>query len=155
DLASRPIFQVREPHLDWLRALAEAAPDEAGMRGEIRAACRETHPGKRRAALEKLAAEADVSAVPPRVLVHLARLQDARSSSSAVQLLRRGRRQHPADFWLNHELGWLLTRTEPLRWEEAARCLSVAVALRPNSPGVRLNLGTALANGGQVDEAID
>jgi Flp pilus assembly protein TadD len=34
------------------------------------------------------------------------------------------------------------------------RYLTAAVALRPNSPGVHLNLGTALWKGGQLDEAI-
>jgi len=38
--------------------------------------------------------------------------------------------------------------------EEATRFLTVAAALRPDSPGARFNLGIALALAGPLDEAI-
>jgi Tfp pilus assembly protein PilF len=47
-----------------------------------------------------------------------------------------------------------LGETTPPRLAEAARYLTAAVALRPNSPGVHVNLGEALRKGGQIDEAI-
>jgi tetratricopeptide (TPR) repeat protein len=154
DLAANPQLHIGEPHLDWLRALAAAGPDEAGAR-EIRAACQEKDPGRRRAALEKLAAAADVHKLPARTLTRLAsRLRAAQSTDMAVQLLRRARRQYPADFWVNHDLGSALGQTQPPRWAEAARYLTAAVALRPNSPGVHVNLGLVLRQGGQLGEAI-
>jgi serine/threonine-protein kinase len=152
DLVAAPELQIDEPHLDWLQTLAAAGPDEGGMR-EIRAACREKDPGLRRAALEKLAAAADERHLPPGTLTRLAnRLWNVQSTDSAVALLRRARRQYPADFWVNHDLGFMLSDTP--RWAEAARYLTAAVALRPNSPGVHVNLGRALGYGGQFDEAI-
>ena len=69
-------------------------------------------------------------------------------------LLRRAQKAFPADFWINHDLGIALGDCEPPQHEEAIRFLTVAVALRPDSPGVRYNLGNALAGAGRMDEAI-
>jgi len=152
--ADHPDSQVREPHLDWLRALLAAWPDR-GATLKIVAAGQGKDPGQRLAALEKLAAEADVRQLPPETLRHLAAcLRAARSTSKALHLLRRARQQYPADFWLNLYLGASLRETEPPQGAEAVRYLTVAVALRPNSPGVYLNLGAALRDGRQLDEAI-
>jgi serine/threonine-protein kinase len=152
DLAAESSYQVREPQLAWLRVLAAVGQDEGGMR-EMRAAVGEGDSTRRRAALRRLAAAADVRRWPPRALAHLARrLRVAQATPSAVQLLRRAWRQYPEDFWVNEDLGTLLSETR--RWEEAVRHLMVAVALRPDSPGARVNLGRALEKGGHRDEAI-
>ncbi len=154
DLAADPARRVHEPHLGWLRALAAAELDGGGMR-ELRAAAQEPDPARRRAALKELAAAADVRRVPLGGLVRLARrLHAARATPSAVQLLRRAWREHPADFWVNEELGSLLGQMEPPRWEEAVRHLTAGVALRPGSPGAHHNLALALQEGGQWDDAI-
>src|SRR5262249_45111437 len=71
-LAAEPGYQVREPHLGWLRALAAAELDGGGMR-EMRAAWQQRDPTRRREALERLAAAADVRRLPPPALAHLAR----------------------------------------------------------------------------------
>jgi serine/threonine protein kinase/Flp pilus assembly protein TadD len=154
DLAMGRKDQVREPYLDWLLALATAELDVEGI-PELRAALQEPDPTRQRAALGRLAEAADVRRSPPRSLTRLAwRLQFAEATTSAVQLLRRAWRQHPADFWVNEDLGLLLYQTEPKRWAESVRYLTAAVALRPDSPGAHLNLGLALRAGGQLDEAI-
>jgi serine/threonine-protein kinase len=154
DLATNPQLPVREPHLDWLHALAAAGPDQKGT-AEIRAAWQEKDPGKRRAALEKLAAEADVRRLPAPTLTALARwVRACCSTDSAVRLLRRARQHHPGDFWINEELGTLLRTAEPQRWEGAVRYLTAAVSLRPDSAGAHVNLGAALEAGRQFDEAI-
>ena len=75
------------------------------------------------------------------------------ASGAALALLRRAQQAFPGDFWINHELGMALLNCQPPQYEEAIRFLTVAVALRPDSPGVRLNLGTALASAGRLDEA--
>jgi superkiller protein 3 len=153
DLATENPDRVREPHRDWLRALAA----EVGGGGipELRAACQERDLNRRRAALERLAEAADARQWPPRALVHLARrLHAAVATATAVQLLRRAWRQHPADFWVNEELGLLVDATQPQNWAEAVSHLTAAVALRPDCPGAHLNLGIALAVGGQMDESI-
>jgi tetratricopeptide (TPR) repeat protein/serine/threonine protein kinase len=153
-LAANRALGIDEPHLGWLRALAAAEPDGGGMQ-EMRAASQERDPVRRRAALERLAATADPRRWPAAMLTRLAQqLQFAGANGSAEQLLRRAWRQYPADFWVNERLGILLRATQPQRWPEAVRHLMAAVVLRPDSPGAHLNLGNALLDGGQVDEAI-
>jgi eukaryotic-like serine/threonine-protein kinase len=69
-------------------------------------------------------------------------------------LLEAIRREKPSDFWLNHDLGMAFQHAKPPRIAEAVRCYSMAVALRPDSPGAHINLGSALNDQGKVDEAI-
>ena len=60
----------------------------------------------------------------------------------AAVLLQRAQQRHPADFWINHDLAILLhVHLQPPQLEEAIRYFMIAVALRPHSPGVHLNLG--------------
>jgi tetratricopeptide (TPR) repeat protein len=147
--------RVNEPHLDWLRAFAAGVLDEGGMPPELRAALHDRDSTRRRAALERLAAGTDVRQSAPRALAQLAwRLQTAGSNDSAARLLRRAWRQHPEDFWVNEQLGLLLLKSEPPSWQEALHHLMAAVALRPDSPGARINLGLALEAGGQREEAV-
>jgi tetratricopeptide (TPR) repeat protein len=68
-------------------------------------------------------------------------------------LLRRAQRQSPDDFWVNHNLAFFLQHSEPPQVDEAIAFLRVAVALRPQSPGALVNLGTILAKKGRLDEA--
>jgi eukaryotic-like serine/threonine-protein kinase len=63
-------------------------------------------------------------------------------------------REHPSDFWLNHDLGRAYEAAKPPRLAEAVHYLSVAVALRPDSPGAHVNLGLALGGQGKVELAI-
>src|SRR5579864_4279203 len=83
--------------------------------------------------------------LPPTTLVILAMdLAMVKEWAAAERLLRAGLERKPGDFWLNHELGMVLLRQQPARAEEAVRYLTVALALRDDSPGVYLNLGVAL-----------
>src|SRR5262249_46958769 len=153
EVATDPRYQVSEPHLDWLQALADES-DEAWTK-EIRAASREKDTGKRRAALEKLATAADVDNLPAPALTQLSfPLLGVGSADAAVRVLHRARQRHPDDFWVNHYLGVALQVAEPQRWEGPVRHLSVAAALRPTSAGAHYNLGNALLRGEQYDEAI-
>jgi serine/threonine-protein kinase len=177
--AIEPRYQLSEPQLAWLRALATTLPEE-GLAREMLAAWQEQDPGKRRAALERMAEEVDVRQVPPPALTRLERqlaavqsttsrsrllfpgdvqfLEDRAaavpSTASRLRLLRRAQQQYPGDFWLNLDLGMCLAETEPARWAEAVRYVTAAVALRPSTPGVRSDLGHALQAGFQLDEAI-
>jgi tetratricopeptide (TPR) repeat protein len=76
------------------------------------------------------------------------------ASERAVTLLRQAQERHPDDFWANHDLAYYLTHSRPPRLEEAVRYYTAAVALRPHSPGGRLNLGVALEVRGDLDGAI-
>jgi serine/threonine-protein kinase len=150
-LAEHPALRMEEPHLDWLRGVLAAVEPE-GWQRDVRTASAEKDPARRRTALEKLAATADVDHLPARGLSSLAlRLMEAESERSAVALLRRGRAAHPGDFWLNHDLGKMLLTEQP---SESVRYLTAAAALRPDSPGVHLNLGLALQSQGRSDDAI-
>jgi tetratricopeptide (TPR) repeat protein len=81
-------------------------------------------------------------------------IQGRTRNERAFGLLRRAQALHPDDFWVNHGLAWCLHYSRPPRLEEAVRYYSVAVALRPQSPGARLNLAIALKHMGDLDGAI-
>jgi serine/threonine-protein kinase len=155
DVVSLRDYQVNEPHPDWLRAVATALADE-GLPQQLRDAYLKIDREEQLAALQKLAATADVGKLPPTTLLRLAeRLLDAHATPNGLDLLRRAQKQYPDDFWLNNSLGYYLANTEPQRWEEAMRYLTAAVALRPKSPGAHVNLAVALYTTGQLDEALN
>ncbi len=151
DIAGKPMSEVAEPERKWLRAVLEAAEPEDALGRQVRAAQTEKDKARRQAALQRLAASADVARVPARALTRLARKLDPAPKEA---LLRRAQAQYPADFWVNEELGWLLRGMKPPRSDEAVRFLTAAVALRPESPAAHDNLGIALIGKGQADEAI-
>jgi serine/threonine-protein kinase len=158
-LAGKPKIALVEPHRDWLRAVLSATEPEDAWTRQVRDARAEKDKTKRRAALAALAASVDVKRVPIRALTRLAQLgavdqEDALEPAEAAKLLRRAQAHYPADFWVNNDLGWALLKVTPPQYDEAVRFLTAAVALRPESPGALLNLGSALDEKGQVDEAI-
>jgi serine/threonine-protein kinase len=153
-LAQDPGSNIHEPHLAWLLAVAAAA-DPGALGNEARRAAAEDDPAKRRAALEQLAAQADVERLPALALTLLAaRLWKVQAASCALKLLRRAQAQHPGDFWLNYHLGMALRNLQPPEADEAVRYLTAAVALRPDSAGTRLSLGVALAEKQDLDGAM-
>jgi serine/threonine-protein kinase len=155
EIASDPQYRITEPHLDWLRAVAAAAEPEDDWTRGFRATLAEKDPAKRRTALERLARAADVPKVPPLALRRLShRLLEVKADAAALALLRRAQRQHPGEFWVNEELGFSLRTVIPRELDEEVRFLTVAVALRPGSPGAHFNLGVALTNKSRLDEAI-
>jgi tetratricopeptide (TPR) repeat protein/serine/threonine protein kinase len=83
-------------------------------------------------------------------------LRDNGAVEVATDLLRRAQQKHPSDFWINHDLGYLLAyiRKGSGHSEEGIGYYRAALAVRPQSPGVRLNLGNALQELGRLDEAI-
>jgi Flp pilus assembly protein TadD/tRNA A-37 threonylcarbamoyl transferase component Bud32 len=108
-----------------------------------------------RAALESLAAEADLAAQSPRLLDHLAgALVRENAPTAAVDLLRRSLIYHPSDFWLNHNLASLLASSDRPQIDEAIRYFTAAAAVRPNDAGVLCNLGVQLQRAGRSDEAM-
>jgi tetratricopeptide (TPR) repeat protein len=107
------------------------------------------------AELAKLMQEPSFQEVPPATLIRLAKdLAGVKEWAAGEQLLRAGLEGKPGDFWLNHDLGWVLQNQLPPRLEEAVRYYTAALALRPDSPGVHLNLGNALKDKGDVEGAI-
>jgi Flp pilus assembly protein TadD len=105
--------------------------------------------------LKELAACVQGNDVALTKVVLLAKLaRGTKEAEQTVAVLKRLQQRHPDDFWANHELGFCLARLQPPRLEEAIRYYIAAVALRPHSPGARLNLGIAFSDKGLYDEAI-
>jgi serine/threonine-protein kinase len=155
ELAADTTLALDEPHLDWLRAVLVAAEPQDGWTRRLRAARKEPDVAKRQAALEQMAAQADVAKVPAHSLTRLAsQLKAVKATAPVVRLLGQARQHYPADFWVNHNLGMALATARPPEREEAVRFLTSAVALRPESPGATLSLGLVLYDKGQAEEAI-
>ena len=76
------------------------------------------------------------------------------ATGEAIQLLRAAQRAHPADFWINHRLAYTLDHYTNRR-EEAVGYYRAALAIRPSSPGVYVNLSVALEHLGRYEEAED
>jgi serine/threonine-protein kinase len=109
--------------------------------------------GDRRALVRRAAA--DLGTLPPVTLMLLAEyLEELVGLRAATRLLRRAQERHPGDFWINHRLAFNLGRLGPGHRAEAIRFYTAAVALRPESPGARLNLGVALMCKGLRREAL-
>ncbi|HEV3237957.1 MAG TPA: tetratricopeptide repeat protein, partial [Gemmataceae bacterium] len=137
----------RAKHL--LEVARVADPD--GWRTQLRDALA----SKDREALLKLASSDKAEQLLPWTCNAVVKfLQTTKDFQQAETLLRRGRQQHPEDFWINEELGILLLQATPSRRDEAIPFLMIAVALRPQSPGARVNLGFALAAKNELDGAI-
>jgi serine/threonine protein kinase/Flp pilus assembly protein TadD len=117
---------------------------------------RDAFEGKELGALRRLVALRDDEDVPPATAVHLANLVRAHPAARpwAILLLRHVWQRHPADFWVNYELGYAYLSSQPPQVEEGIRFCTAAVILRPRSPGAHINLGVALRDRGRLDEAI-
>jgi tetratricopeptide (TPR) repeat protein len=140
----------KAPEADWLEKVLAAADTDA-WRQNVRAARARND----RKALEQLASEVDVGTQPAEELFLLSMALSQRGArESGLALLRRAQQAFPGDFWMNHNLGWALYKSQPPQLEGAIRYLTAALALRPESPPVYLNLGSALWKNGQREEAI-
>jgi serine/threonine-protein kinase len=103
--------------------------------------------------LKELAAQAKPADLSPVTITFLAlALQQAGATDRSVAVLREGQAAHPGDFWLNHHLAYALHFMGG-NLEEAIGFYRVSLALRPNSPGVCLNLAHALRLRGRLSEA--
>jgi tetratricopeptide (TPR) repeat protein len=135
----------------WLAAVARAAdPDE--WRDRLRDAWQR---------LDSKAVDELLTCAPPDgwllflgVTPGLRPREEGAANERALSLLRQAQERHPDDFWANHNLAYHLYRSRPPRLEESIRYFMVAVALRPQSPRARLNLGVALEHRGDLDGAI-
>jgi tetratricopeptide (TPR) repeat protein/serine/threonine protein kinase len=109
-------------------------------------------------ALKDLAQNPRVLEQPPATSVLLAQAlaenpkrRDHRELlSQAIAVLRSAQQQHPSDFWINHNLALCSPDSTPVEASEKVGYYRVAVALRPKSPGVHLNLGNALQAKGDL-----
>jgi tetratricopeptide (TPR) repeat protein len=136
---------------DWRRLVTAArAADPDDWRNRFRDVL-ETRDAKD---LERIIGSAPVGEWPAttmHLLSRLDRLLVSPRGKRVLAVLRQAQQRYPNDFWLNHELAVHLSDAQP---EEALRFHTAAVAIRPQSPGAHLNLGSALYRKGRLDEAI-
>jgi serine/threonine-protein kinase len=92
--------------------------------------------------LQQLAVQADVDRASPVLLANLAAV--LKDDEETVRLLQRAQRRHPADFWLNLDLGNVLRREGLARHEQAIGYYLAALAVRPQTSAVYNNLGVGL-----------
>jgi serine/threonine-protein kinase len=146
------LAQKRLEREGWRQRLAVArAADPDPWRNRLRDALEGADPK----ALEEAAAADRAEDWEAETLVLLGDLAVGTASGERVTaLLARAQQRHPGDFWINETLGDLLGGLRPPRLEEAVRFYSVAVGLRPQSPGAHTSLGNALRGKGRLDEAI-
>jgi tetratricopeptide (TPR) repeat protein/serine/threonine protein kinase len=148
-----------------------AAVDEDSWRQGLRKAA----VARDRAALLRLAEQARRLPLAPASIGLLAmNLRFTDRLDDAVALLRWARVRHPADFWIAFDLGNYLrinkvapfefvfqlnsyfsaSKLAPGDREEQIGCYRVAVALRPQCAAAHNNLGAALAEKKELDDAI-
>jgi tetratricopeptide (TPR) repeat protein len=121
----------------------------------LRNGLRDVLEGKGGRSLKELAASAPSQTLPVATAGLLGRLCEKTDAAEGVLvILRQVQRRHPTDFWLNIELAECSGQAQPPLVDEAVRYSTVAVTLRPQSPGARLSLGFWLRKKGQQDEAI-
>jgi tetratricopeptide (TPR) repeat protein len=136
---------IRERLLD----IAQQADADPWRRRFRDALCR-----KDKQALQDLARNPEMLAQPPATVCFLARvLKQFHDVRLAVEVLRQAQQRYPNDFWINQNLAFHLTELNPPASVEALGFFRAAVALRPESPGVHVNLGRVLDRQGQFPEA--
>jgi Flp pilus assembly protein TadD/predicted Ser/Thr protein kinase len=133
-----------------LWAVADGADDNPWRR-DLRQAARQ----KNLVRLKELAEDARALKQPPAVLAMLGKaLLAAGLPGEAAVFLRQAQERHPGDFWLNHDLGFVLWMgVRPRRPAESLGYFRAALALRPGSPGVHGNLGVLLLSQGDLSGA--
>ena len=135
---------------------AASAADPDPWRNRLRETLGRTEegPARKLEALLWLAATADVDRLPAASVTQLANsLSSLGRQETAIALLRRAQASHRDDFWVNADLGRVLTASD--RPDEAVRFFAVAVGVRPRSGIALSGLGKALLLGGQPAEAAD
>jgi serine/threonine-protein kinase len=138
------------PEASWKHLLAvarEADPEAARTR--LRDALLQSD----RQALLDLANDQAIRLGPTTRITLADALARIGASAQAEAHLRETLRRHPDDFFANSNLAASLVTSQPPRLEEAIRYFTAAAALRPRSPGAHYNLGTFLAQRGDLERA--
>jgi serine/threonine-protein kinase len=133
-----------------LSAVANLADDDPWRR-RLREADRRGD----RVALEQLARGEETASQSPGSRLLLASALTKGNDAEFVRLLQRAQAAHPADFRINHVLATALFRKKPPDWALTEQFSRVALALRPQSAVVYINLGGALYEQKKLAEAKD
>jgi serine/threonine-protein kinase len=130
----------------WAEAVARSADQGGDWARRLRASWEAP------AALEALAREAPLDRLSPHLLTTLAGALVS-SRRDAVPFLRKAQWRYPGDFWLTFFLAQRLDQAG--QHAEAAGFYRAALAARPDTPAVLVNLGIALQAQKKLDEACD
>ncbi len=133
------------PRHDWALAVAQAADPDDDWGRRLRASWADP------AALKVLAREAPVDRLSPHLLFTLASALNRHPEE--VPLLRKAQFRYPGDFWLTFFLAMRLH--EGGQNAEAVGLYRAALAIRPDTTAVLVNLGNALRSLKKLDEACD
>jgi serine/threonine-protein kinase len=134
---------VDRRRLDWALSVAQSADQPGDWGRRLRASRADP------AALKVLAREAPIHRLSPHLLFTLASAMD--KEPEATPLLRQAQMQHPGDFWLTFFLAQRLHLEGHLA--EAAGFYRAALAVRPDTVAVLVNLGNVLQAQKKLDEA--
>jgi len=152
---------IRELLLDWL-AVTPDATERSGLVNVITLTGNPPSPGWLQALASgeiedfaKLSEPANDAFIPATGLALAGkRLLEAGRKAEAERLFQRGVRRFPNNFALNAQLGMILRGRSDGK-SEAIRYLTAARAARANDATVNFELGSALADVGRKDEAIE
>ena len=136
----------------WQHVLAIArAADPDRWRNRLRDALEKKQPK----AGEEIIASLSSKDCLPSTFALLARIPHGEADGErVVLLLRQARRRFPGDLRITHSLAAILRHLPAPGLEESIRYYTIAVSLRPQSPAVHYNLGEALQQKGDIDEAV-
>jgi len=136
-------------HSGRLLAVADDADDDA-VRKRIRAAIGR----KDRSELLRIADGPEADSFSPQTALLLAYgLETPRDTNDSARVARRALRRHPDDFWLNDLAGLYFTSSDPPRPLEALAAYQAALAARPDSNMVLINIGITWSSLGDYDRA--
>ena len=132
-----------------LLAVADDADDDA-VRKRIRAAIGR----KDRSELLRIADGPEADSFSPQTALLLASgLETPRDTNDSARVARRALSRHPDDFWLNDLAGLYFTYSDPPRPVEALAAYQAALAARPDSNMVLVNIGATWSLLGDYDQA--
>ena len=124
-----------------LLQLAPATPPTVRARGD-------------RTGLEKLAGRAEALGLPPEAQAELGlSLYEIDADAAAVEALRKAQVRRPDNFSINFLLALALHLMKPPQLDEAGGFYRAALAIRPDSPLVHINLGDVLSARGHLESA--
>jgi serine/threonine protein kinase/tetratricopeptide (TPR) repeat protein len=134
-----------------LQAIIEGADDNV-WRQALRKAAR----AKDIDTLRTLAGQEEMLNQPPGVISLICLdLQEQGLLKEVITILAQTQRRVPGDFWINYQLGYILSwNVRPRQSEQAIAYFRAAVALRPKSAAAHSVLGAAMYEKGDLDGAI-
>jgi tetratricopeptide (TPR) repeat protein/tRNA A-37 threonylcarbamoyl transferase component Bud32 len=135
----------------WLKQVVQKVDTDAWRERMREMEEREDYDG-----LATLAESDDLLKQAPYTLRRLGQMLCERTDKLdlGISVLRRAQQKYSGDFWINNELARQLAEVTPTQTNDVVLFRSICVALQPQNAGARLNLGLALGNAGQPEQAI-